>query len=191
VVNVHLPDASGIELCRLFMEQNSRARVLVLSSFDWDVYLAAAWSAGAAGFRSMGEPTHALVSAIREVATGRIYTSQQLGRIEAWDRVVGERLQTLRLREWEVLRRVAAGQSNHDISQDLSLSENTVEKYLTSLHQKLRVSSRTGLLALFLRYNLDHIEGLVPISEIRQPMVADFRSKEMAEIRSDTGGNGD
>ena len=192
VIDVHLPDHSGIDLCRLFLEQDPRTRVLVLSSFDWDVYLSAAWSAGAAGFLLKGAPTSELVRAIREVATGRIYTSQQLERIQAWDRVVGERLQTLRLREWDVLRQVAAGQSNREISQILTLSENTVEKYLTSLLQKLRVPSRTGLLAFILRYHLgyhlDHTGGLLPTTEIRHSRMADFRGEEMAEFRSDTLG---
>jgi DNA-binding CsgD family transcriptional regulator len=112
-----------------------------------------------------------------------LYDTQQLRRIQTWERTVGARLFTLTHREWDVLRLVASGHSNREIAQLLSLSEHTVEKHLTALLGNLGVSSRTGLLAFILRYRLDHSEGLASMADFRHTGMAEIRHREIADFR--------
>jgi len=81
-------------------------------------------------------------------------------RSDHWRRTVDGRLETLGARERDVLRLVAAGGSNREIAQALTLSESTVEKHVGALLRKLAVHSRTGLLAFVLRHHLEVWSGL-------------------------------
>lgn len=159
IVDVHLPDRSGLDVCRQLVSMGSVSSVLVLSNFDWDIYLAGAWAAGARGFLLKSAETREIVSALRQITWGDLYTEEQLQRVHFWGKSVGESLLSLALRELEVLRLVAAGRSNREIARLLELSENTVEKHVGSLLRKLGVSSRTGLLALILQHHLEVADG--------------------------------
>jgi DNA-binding CsgD family transcriptional regulator len=66
----------------------------------------------------------------------------------------------LRPREWQVLWCLMAGMRNHDIARQMSLSQNTVEKHISSVLQKLGLSSRTMLLAYILANHLDVLRQL-------------------------------
>jgi len=160
VVEAELPDGSGVALCRALVAAAPGVAVVVLSQADWDVYLAGAWAAGAAGFLLKRVPAAEVVRAVRRAAAGPLFSAEQLGRIRAWRRAVDGRLEALGAREREVLRLVAAGASNREIAQALTLSESTVEKHVGALLRKLAVPSRTGLLAFILRHHLDAWSGL-------------------------------
>ena len=98
---------------------------------------------------------------VGEMATVRlIYTPEQFQRIATWEDAVGSGLRALRPREWQVLWCLMAGMRNHDIARQMSLSRYTVEKHISSILQKLGVSSRTMLLAYILTHHLDVLRHL-------------------------------
>ncbi len=155
VIDVQLPDGTGMEACREIRERCLETRALIFTSFDWDVYLAHAWAAGAAGFVVKGVDLDGLVEAVCQAACGnRLYTSEQLQRIQAWQEAAGAQLAALTAREWEVFQLLLAGKSNREIAEALVLSQNTVEKHIGNLLKKLGVCSRQALVALALQYHL-------------------------------------
>jgi DNA-binding NarL/FixJ family response regulator len=95
------------------------------------------------------------VQAVCEARERGLYTSEQLRRIQRFQREVGEPLGALGEREREVLRLVVRGRANQEIAEDLVLSVNTVEKHVSNLLHKLGVRSRVGLVAFVLEHRLD------------------------------------
>ena len=156
VIDIQLGGDSGIEACRHIAACCPATAVLMLTAFDWDVYLAQAWAAGAAGFVVKAADFEELVRAIRQAAAGwRLWTAEQVRRIRAWNEAVGEKLKTLTAREWEVLRLLAKGMGNKQIARTLKISENTVEKHVGAVLGKLGVASRQDLEALARQHRLE------------------------------------
>jgi two-component system, NarL family, response regulator DevR len=158
VVDVHLPDANGIAVCRLLGREDPDVAVVIVSVFDWDVYLAAAKGAGAAGFLLHSTSLPELVRLIRQAGQGSLFTPEQEQRVLTWNREVGRRLALLQPRERDVLRQVAQGKTNRQIADELHVSPHTVEKHVGSLLRKLDVSSRTALLAFILTHHLQALD---------------------------------
>jgi len=128
--------------------------VILLSYWDWDGYLAEAYAAGAAGFVLKRSGPDELANAVRASHSHRIFTLAQLQRIHRWESGVAAPLNSLAAREWDVLWEVVAGKSNREIALDLTLSESTVEKYVSTVLRKLNLASRSGLLAYVMRNRL-------------------------------------
>jgi DNA-binding NarL/FixJ family response regulator len=160
VIAVDLPDEDGIAVCRRLLARWADLRVLVLSQYDWDVYLAAALAARAQGFLLRRAPTGDLVRAIRDASHHPLFTLKQLERVGNWNESIGKLLVSLSPRQWDVLWLVVAGMSNRDIAATLTLSENTVEKHVGAVLVKLGATSRAGLLSLVLEH---HLEVLSPL----------------------------
>ncbi len=160
VIDIDLPDQSGIGLCKKWTAARPDLPIVMLSHSDRDINLAAAHAAGAVGFLLRTSATQNLVRAIRLATVRRIYTVEQLRRIQTWEENTGVRLRALRQREWQALWLVATGMRNSEIAEQMKLSENTVEKYITSLLQKLSLSSRTMLLAYLISHQLDVLQRL-------------------------------
>ena len=151
-----LPDGSGFTACRQLHAACPQTAVLILTDRDEDSYLAQAQRAGAAGFLSKASALESIVAAIRQAACGqRLWTIEQLHRIDAWEEAVGQKLDSLTQRELEVLHLVAEGKTNQAISALLTISPKTLDKHLTALRQKLGVSSRSQLVSLFYQHHLD------------------------------------
>ncbi|MCL4488536.1 MAG: response regulator transcription factor, partial [Chloroflexi bacterium] len=163
VVGVLLSDGSGAEVCRGIDRARAQTAVLMLTAFDWDVYLAEAWSAGAVGFIPMRVDLRGLVEAIRGAAAGaRLYAPEQMRRIQDWHVAVGTRLAALTPREREVLTLVSAGKSNREIAELCVLTQNTVEKHVSAVLRKLGVCSRQSLVVFVMDHHLQ-------VSECRMP----------------------
>jgi DNA-binding NarL/FixJ family response regulator len=160
VVDIDLPDQGGIDLCRWLVEQRPGIAVLMVSFWDWDVYLAASYAAGAWGFLLRSAVTREISTAVRRAVEGPFYTDDQMARLAQWQRAVGPQLATLGAREWEVFWLLASGCSNRDIARQLGLSENTAEKHVSTILHKLCLPSRTALLAYILRHHLDALVRL-------------------------------
>jgi DNA-binding NarL/FixJ family response regulator len=157
VTDIDLPDRSGIDVCRAVLAQRPQLPVVLLSYWDWDVYLAVAYAAGASGFvlkRSSPEILAEVISAA--LSRGR-FSVQQLQRIYRWESAVRAPLRGLACRERDVLWGVADGKSNREIAIDLTLSESTVEKYVSTILRKLNLPSRAGLQAYILQNQLSAV----------------------------------
>jgi len=140
LLDLRLPDGSGMEL----LEENATADdapgFLVLSSFMTPEYVAASLTLGAGGFLLKTAEADEILDAIRLVADGRLaFTADQLraARSAAWA--------PLTQREHEILGGVVAGRSNDELAADLAVSSKTVEKHLARLFARFGAASRTEL----------------------------------------------
>jgi DNA-binding NarL/FixJ family response regulator len=163
LVDIDLPDLSGIEVGQRLLSMDHKMKVVLLSYVDWDIYLLAAQTIQSCGLLLRNQPTADLVAALEKAASGPIWTLEQVKRIQAWKKTTGSLLRSLRQREWQVLRLVGLGRTNREIAEDLSVSENTVEKHISSILQKLNLTSRATIV-VFLYTN--HIDALNRISHL-------------------------
>jgi len=157
VLDVSLPDQSGIEVTSALRDRGSGVRVLILSVHDHPQYVIEAVRAGARGYlRKDTEPAE-LRRAIRAVAKGESFFSPSVARhLSAAIQGNGEentaprRLAALTPREREVLRGIADGRTNKEIAAALDLSSRTVESYRESLMRKLGIYTVAELTRLAL-----------------------------------------
>ncbi|MGQ9683273.1 MAG: response regulator [Anaerolineae bacterium] len=168
VIDVDLPQGGGIDLCRRLVLDHPNLRVVMISHWDWDVLLYGARMAGAVGFLLKQMPTRELVAAIQEAAVRRIYTEDQYQRLHKWATGVAKPLASLAKREWEVLWQVAAGRTNREVAQALTVSENTVEKHVGAVLRKLQLPSRAALISLVRENHLEILNNTWVMAEIRQ-----------------------
>ena len=157
VLDVSMPDQSGIEVTSALRDRGSSVRVLILSVHDHPQYVIEAVRAGARGYlRKDTEPAE-LRRAIRAVAKGESFFSPSVARHlsaaiqgNAEENTAPRRLAALTPREREVLRGIAAGHTNKEIAAALDLSSRTVESYRESLMRKLGIYTVAELTRLAL-----------------------------------------
>jgi two-component system response regulator NreC len=160
LLDVVMPDQSGLEIIPTLLKENPDAKVLVLSMQDDPQYVREAFGAGASGYVLKEAADSDVVAAVREVAGGGQYVHPELGaRLVAADSEERRRAEEdpLSEREGEVLRLLALGHTNQEIAKQLFISVRTAETHRAHIMQKLRLSSRAELV----RYALDHglLEG--------------------------------
>ena len=157
LMDVVMPDGSGLDAVPQLLHEHPEAKVLVLSMQDDPRYVHEAFAAGASGYVLKEAADAELVTAIREVARGGRYVHPELGaRL-----VVAEREQRRRAeedplsdREREVLRLLALGHTNQEIAKTLYISVRTAETHRAHIMQKLRLSSRAELVRYALAQGL-------------------------------------
>jgi DNA-binding NarL/FixJ family response regulator len=152
VMDVGLPDMSGIDATAKVLSASPGTRVLVLSVHDDVAYLRGSFDAGAAGYLLKEAADVELVEAVRQVASGRQYVHPTMGAAllapDAGPRCLGGPGGQLSYRETEVLRLVALGLTNPQIAEDLIVSVRTVETHRSHIYQKLDVSERADLVRI-------------------------------------------
>ena len=148
LMDIRMATLNGVEATRRLVEAGSRARILVLTTFDVDEYVYAAVSAGASGFLLKDVQPEQLVDAIRVVAAGNSLfgpaaTQRLLDRFAPPPSdTAATRLDQLTDREREILRLIAQGRSNAELAQQLYLSEATVKTHVSAILRKLAVRDR-------------------------------------------------
>jgi two-component system, NarL family, response regulator NreC len=158
LLDVVMPDQSGLEIIQQLLHENDDAKVLVLSMQDEPRYVREAFEAGASGYVLKEAADAEVVAAIREVAKGGRYVNPELGaRLIAAESEERKRADEdpLSEREREVLRLLALGHTNQEIAEQLYISVRTAETHRAHIMQKLRLSSRAELV----RFALD--QGLL------------------------------
>jgi DNA-binding NarL/FixJ family response regulator len=147
LLDLRLPDMSGIDVLTAIRGEFVNARVVMLSTFQGDVEIQRALEAGARGFLLKSMPPADIVSAIRQVHAGRRCVppavASHLAEYFAED--------DLTAREIEVLRLVAAGSRNRDVADALSISEDTVKVHVKHVMEKLGANDRTEAVVIGLR----------------------------------------
>jgi DNA-binding NarL/FixJ family response regulator len=147
LMDLRMPDMSGIEAIGAIRAEFPKARIIVLTTYAGDVQAAAALKAGAAGYLLKNLVRKELIETIRLVHSGKrrvpIDIATQIAEHVADD--------ALSEREIHVLRCVAAGKSNKLIAVELGISEGTVKTHMKSILPKLDASDRTQAVMIALR----------------------------------------
>ena len=158
VLDVRLPDGSGVDLCRSLRESYPQLNCLMLTSFADNEALNASVLAGAHGYVLKNVRGDDLVGAIRRVADGEmLLTNDQIERArERLRRQITEdiRLESLSAQESRILELLSEGLSNREIAEVMFLAEKTVKNYVSNLLAKLGFQRRTEA-ALFAQRQFD------------------------------------
>jgi len=155
LLDMQLPDGTGIEVCREVRSVLPDTRVLVLTSYDDDEALFASILAGASGYLLKQVRGTDLVDAVRRVAAGQSLlspevTARVLERLRQPESVQDPGLSSLTEQERRVLDLVAEGLTNRQIGGRLGLAEKTVKNHVSGVLAKLGLGSRTQA-ALYVR----------------------------------------
>jgi DNA-binding NarL/FixJ family response regulator len=146
VMDLHLPDLGGVEATRAITTANPKIGVLVLTMFDDSESVFNAMRAGARGYLLKGAEPDELVRAVQAVARGEAIFGQSIAaqvlRYFNGLNASAVSFPELTSREREVLELIAAGRSNTEIAQVLSLSGKTVRNHVSIIFGKLRVADR-------------------------------------------------
>jgi two-component system response regulator DevR len=158
VLDVRLPDGSGVDLCRSLREKYPHLNCLMLTSFADNEALNASVLAGAQGYVLKNVRGDDLVNSIRRVALGEmLLTNEQIERArERLRRQITEdlRLESLSAQERRILELLSEGLSNREIGEVMFLAEKTVKNYVSNLLAKLGFQRRTEA-ALFAQRQFD------------------------------------
>ena len=147
IMDVRLPDGSGVEACRLIRDHRPETRVIMLTSYADDEALFASIVAGAAGYLLKQTRGQALIDAIESVAKGRslldpAVTEKVLERVRKGRKEEDPAFASLTEQERKVLEQMAEGKTNREIGDVLFLSEKTVKNYVSRVLDKLGLKRR-------------------------------------------------
>ncbi|MCM1982813.1 response regulator transcription factor [Lyngbya confervoides] len=148
LMDVRMPVMDGIAATQAIHQANPAAKVLILTTFDDQVFIADAIHAGAKGYLLKDTPSNELAEAIRAVQKG--YSQMGPGILEKIIQPMPEAsapspsvFDLLTPREQEVLHLIAAGKSNREIAAELYITERTVKNHVNSILRTLDVRDRT------------------------------------------------
>jgi DNA-binding NarL/FixJ family response regulator len=157
LLDVNLPDLNGIQVATRLMNEQNTACIIILTGHDDDVQVFHAMQAGCMAYCAKDIDPDVLTTMIRRVMHGDYFIRDKVydaAGVEAWLQtrvevettvyVVKEhqQLDALSPREMEVLERIAEGQSNRQIAQDLAISYQTVKNHVSSILAKMGVQDR-------------------------------------------------
>jgi two-component system, NarL family, invasion response regulator UvrY len=159
LLDISFPDGSGLDVLRQIRAFSPQIRVLLLSMYPEEQYAQRALRLGAVGYLTKDSAPNELVTAIQKVAVGGKYITQALAERLADE--IGEEVEkspqeTLSNREFQVLTRLGAGRSIHEIAVELSLSPKTVSTYRSRLLEKLNLKSEADIIRYVIENRLDN-----------------------------------
>jgi DNA-binding NarL/FixJ family response regulator len=157
LLDVRLPDGSGVEACREIRSERPATRVLMLSAYDDEDAVIASLLAGASGYLLKHTVLDRLVEAVDLVARGGAMLDPGVtGTVLRWMRhaaagSLDDPLAGLSGQERKILPLIAAGKTNREIAAALYLSEHTIKTYVSSILQKLHLTRRAEVAAYIAR----------------------------------------
>ena len=161
VLDLSMPGRSGMELIKLVKAEKPKLRILVLSMHQETQYAVRAIKSGASGYLTKESAPAQLEQALRKIAGGGAYISAEVAEQLALGAMPGAQEAaphgSLTDREFQVLQKLAAGESVTDIATSLSLSVKTVSTHKANLMAKLGLANQTELV----RYAIKH--GLIEL----------------------------
>lgn len=155
LMDLGLPDISGIEATKQILAHNSNIRIIILTSHISEDEVTSSLQAGASAYVIKDIATEFLMSVIKMIKAGAMWLDPQVvpfirdkncGIIPSMQlsrNVFKERHSNLTQREYEVLKLIVDGQSNSDIARTLTISEHTAKAHVCNIIQKLVVDDRT------------------------------------------------
>ena len=153
LMDLRLPDMSGIDALIAIRAEYVAARVIMLTTFEGDAEIQRALQAGAKGYMLKSMPRKRLIEMIRKVHTGAKSIPPEIAAHLAEH--LGDELLTRR--EVDVLQKMAGGNRNRDIAEQLFISEETVKGHVKHIMEKLSASDRTEAVAIAVRRGIIHL----------------------------------
>ena len=157
LMDVRLPDGSGVDACRQIIEEKNGTKVIMLTSFSDDDEIFGAITAGASGYILKQADGDDIIEAIETVSRGKnLFDSIIVGKLmqrirnlslgqEPQDHLIPE--------EKRIVRLIAEGMTNREIGKELGLTEKTVKNYVSNIFRKLNVSNRAEAAVFAAKYN--------------------------------------
>lgn len=157
LMDVSMPDRNGIDALKLIKKEYPRLPVLILSMYPEEQYAIRALKAGAAGYLTKQSAPELLVTAIRQVASGKKYVSPSLA--EELANAIGDDCERpphekLSDREYQTLCMIASGKTPAEIAEALNLSVKTVSVYRARLLEKMNLRNNAELTHYGLKHGL-------------------------------------
>ncbi|MEP6712044.1 MAG: response regulator transcription factor [Ferruginibacter sp.] len=152
LMDINLTDMSGIELCKLIKTTHKETMILALSTFNQGIYMNKMMENGASGYLLKNVTRQELIDGIKTVNKGGVYFSFEAGKTYKNTLERNSLLPVLTKREKEILKLVAEGLTNTEISKHLFISIDTVNTHRKNLYTKLNVKNT----ALLIRYAIDN-----------------------------------
>ncbi|TGL58436.1 response regulator [Leptospira sarikeiensis] len=155
ILDINMPQMSGLDILKYVHKLSPDTRVLILSMYPEDRFAVRALKAGASGYITKASAGDELISAVRKVIDGNRYISPEATEMlvrelsKPTDRLPHE---TLSEREFQILMLLVKGRNVRGISEDLTLSVNTVNTYRARIFEKMNLKSTQELV----RYAYDH-----------------------------------
>jgi DNA-binding NarL/FixJ family response regulator len=157
VLDLSMPGRNGVELIKQIKDEQPALRVLVLTMHAEQQYAVRAFKAGASGYLTKESASAELVAAVTKVASGGVYVSVSMA--EQFAQSLNEPVgllphQRLSEREFDVFRRIAAGETITEIAQQLGVSTKTISTYKTRLLEKMQMPHEAALVRYAMRHKL-------------------------------------
>jgi len=162
IMDVRLPDGSGIEACREIRERRPETRIIMLTSYPDEEAVLSAIVAGASGYLLKQVRARDLVAAIQAVGRGEslldpAVTEKVLDRVRRIATgTYTDELAQLTSQEQKILLLVAEGKTNKEIAAEIFLSDKTVKNYVSSILSKLNLERRAQAAAFVAKHRIDH-----------------------------------
>ena len=152
IIDINLPDYSGLELLRRILQREPDARLIIFSMNDDPVIASRAIEAGAKGYIAKNDDPSLFADAVKSVAEGGTYLHPAMARQIAFLRAGANAtmVSSLSGRELEILRLIAAGRTMAQIADALNVSYKTIANNCTQLKQKLGARSSMDLMRIAL-----------------------------------------
>jgi DNA-binding NarL/FixJ family response regulator len=153
MMDLRLPDRSGVETIRHIRAVAPNARIIVLTTYEGDEDIHQALEAGARGYLIKGMPHEALIKALYRVHAGQRFLPQLVTEALS-SRIPGSNLSQ---REQQVLQLMLDGMSNREIAENLQIKEATVKSHVSVILMRMNVSDRTQAVVEGLKRGLVHL----------------------------------
>ncbi len=154
VLDMEMPEMTGLEVATKLQDDGEAIRVLVLSAYEDPEYITKLLESGAvAGYLTKSESLDTIVAAVRGVSKGeegwlsREVAAALMKQRRGPSRKVDSSLQQLSRRELEVLQLIAKGFNNMQIGEELFIAESTVKKHVSNIYMKLELNTRAEVTA--------------------------------------------
>jgi two-component system, NarL family, invasion response regulator UvrY len=158
LLDVSMPGRGGLETAQELKRGNPKMKVLMLTAHPEDQYAVLCLRVGADGYVTKEAPAEVLLAAVRKVAAGGKYVSSSLAERLATDLASGSERpahELLSSREFEVMRKIAAGRTASEIAAELHLSVKTVSTYRSRILQKMNLKNNADIMHYAFRAGLE------------------------------------
>ncbi len=156
LMDINMPIMDGVEATTIIKRELPEIKVLMLTTFEEVNYVRAALQAGAEGYLLKAMEPEVLIDGIKIICNGGTLIPQHLAKALVTQITSGtfqEEVEELTEREISILKSIAAGLSNQDISDKLFLSQGTVKNYISNLYSKIGVKNRTAAIRYWKEHN--------------------------------------